>query len=148
MDGWRNSSVTALWNHSAGAAVQFHEADRSRSRRYIMKTWFLLVAALGGIVCLTMLQSFQGTATADGESASVTYSHGTVRASIPYRAPHAGAGQLTVEVLDPDDQVLGRAQQKVEVGAGKGHWREDLKLAKPMGIEELAWQRLRYSFAY
>ena len=113
-----------------------------------MKAWFLLVAALGGIVCLTMLQSFQGTATADGESASVTYSHGTVRASIPYRAPHAGAGQLTVEVLDPDDQVLGRAQQKVEVGAGKGHWREDLKLAKPMGIEELAWQRLRYSFAY
>ena len=113
-----------------------------------MKAWLLLVAALGGIVCLTMLQSFQGTATADGESASVTYSHGTVRASIPYRAPHAGAGQLAVEVLDPDDQVLGRAVERVEVGAGKGRWRADLKLTKAMGIDELAWQRLRYTFSY
>jgi hypothetical protein len=113
-----------------------------------MKAWFLLLAAFGGIVCLTMLQSFQGTATADGESTAVTYSHGTVRVSIPYRAPHAGAGQLTVEVLDPDDQVLGRAEQRIAVGAGKGNWQQDLKLTKPMGIDELAWQRLRYSFSY
>jgi hypothetical protein len=113
-----------------------------------MKAWLLLLAALGGIVCLTVLESFQGTATPDGESAAVTYSHGTVRVSIPYTAPHAGAGQLTVEVLDPDDQVLGRAEQSVAVGAGKGHWQEDLKLAKPMPIDELAWQRLRYRFSY
>ena len=113
-----------------------------------MKAWFLLFAAFGGIVCLTMLQSFQGTATADGESAALTYSHGTVRVSIPYRAPHAGAGQLTVEVLDPGDQVLGRAERRIAVEAGKGHWQEDLKLAKPMGIDDLAWQRLRYRFSY
>jgi len=113
-----------------------------------MKAWLLLLAALGGIVCLTVLESFQGTATPVGESAAVTYSHGTVRVSIPYAAPHAGAGQLTVELLDPDDQVLGRAEQSVAVGAGKGHWQEDLKLAKPMPIDELAWQRLRYRFSY
>jgi len=113
-----------------------------------MKAWFLLLAALGGIVCLTMLESFQGTATPDGESPALTYSHGTVRVSIPYRAPHAGAGQLTVEVLDPDDRVLGRTEQPVDVGTGKGHWHEDVKLTKPLGIDELAWQRLRYHFAY
>src|ERR1017187_16284 len=54
-------------------------AGRPRSRGYIMKAWFLRFAALGGIVCLAMWQSFQGTATADGESAALTYSHGTVR---------------------------------------------------------------------
>lgn len=113
-----------------------------------MRAWLLLVALLGGIVCLTMLQSFQGTALADGESASVAYSHGTVRASIPYRAPQAGAGQLTVEVLDPEDQALGRVVERITVAAGNGHWREDVKLAKPMGIDELAWQRLRYTFSY
>jgi len=117
-----------------------------------MKAWLLLAAVLGGVVGLTilqsLLQSFQGTGVADGESASVTYSHGTVRASIPYHAPHAGAGQLTVEVLDPEDQALARVVEPVAVVAGKGHWHDDLKLAKPMGIDELAWQRLRYSFSY
>jgi hypothetical protein len=113
-----------------------------------MKAWLLLLAALGGIVCLTVLESFQETATPAGESVAVTYSHGTVRVSIPYAAPHAGAGQLTVEVLDPDDQALGRAEQSVAVGAGKGRWQEDLKLTKPMAIDELAWQRLRYHFSY
>jgi hypothetical protein len=113
-----------------------------------MKAWLLLLAALGGIACPTMLQSFQGGATTDGESASVTYAHGTVRVSIPYRAPHAGAGQLTVEVLDPEDQVLGRAEHRVDTGAGKGRWQEDLKLTNPMAIDDLAWQRLRYRFAY
>src|ERR1022692_4713969 len=122
--------------------------DRSQSRRHIMKAWLLLLAAVGGIVSLTVLESFQGTATPAGESAAVTYSHGTVRVSIPYAAPHAGAGQLTVEVLDPDDHVLGRAEQSVAVGAGKGHWQEDLKLTKAMPIDELAWQRLRYRFSY
>jgi len=113
-----------------------------------MKAWYLLFAALVGIACLTMLESFQGTAAADGESPALTYSHGTVRVSIPYQAPHAGAGQLTMEVLDPDGQMLGRAVERVAVEAGKGHWQQDLKLAKPMGIDELAWQRLRYSLAF
>jgi hypothetical protein len=112
-----------------------------------MKACFLLLAALGGIVCLTMLQSFQGT-VADGESPVLTYSHGTVRVSLPYRAPRAGTGQLTVDVLDPDDHVLGRAERSVAADAGKGHWQQELKLTKPMAIDELAWQRLRYHFAY
>jgi hypothetical protein len=72
-----------------------------------MKAWLLLLAALGGIVCLTVLESFQGTATPAGESPAVTYSHGTVRVSIPYTAVHAGAGQLTVEVLDPTTRCWG-----------------------------------------
>jgi uncharacterized protein YfaS (alpha-2-macroglobulin family) len=113
-----------------------------------MKACLLLIAALGGILCLTMLQSFQGTATAYPESPALTYSHETARVTIPYQAPHAGAGQLTVEVLDPDDHALARAVERLTVGAGKGQWQQDLRLTKPMGVDDLAWQRLRYSFSY
>src|SRR5580658_9978376 len=149
MANWRNSYVTASGNSRTAVVVQLHGAriDYAHGDTH-MKSWLLLFATLGGIVCLTMLESFQGTPAAAGESAALTYAHGTVRVSIPYAAPHAGAGRLAVEVLDPDDQVLGRAEQGVAVGAGKGHWLEELKLTKPMSLDELAWQRLRYRFAY
>jgi alpha-2-macroglobulin-like protein len=115
-----------------------------------MKAWYLILATLGGILCLTMLQSFPspGTPTPDAASPAVTYSHGVLRASIPYRAPHAGTGRLTLEVLDPDDRVLGRTEQSLPVQAGPGHWLADLRLSQPIATDELVWQRLRYSFAY
>ncbi len=116
-----------------------------------MKPWYLILATLTGILCLTMLQSSPATGpadTADNVSPAVTYSHGLLRASIPYRAPHAGPGQLTLEVLDPDDRVLGRAAQNLPVHAGAGHWLADLRLSQPIATGELVWQRLRYSFAY
>jgi len=45
---------------------------------------------------------------ANDDSVVATHSHGVLYLTIPYQAAHAGAGRLTVEVLDPDDQVLGR----------------------------------------
>src|SRR5580700_4906932 len=117
-----------------------------------MKAWFLLLAALSGVVCLTMLESFQGRASANAESPALTYAHGNVRVSIPYSGPYeghrAGAGRLTVEILDPDDHVLGRAEQQAAVGAGKGRWQADFNLTKAIGIDELVWQRLRYRFTF
>ena len=113
-----------------------------------MKAWLFMAAVLGGIICLTLLKSFEGTTTAAGDSAAVTYSQGTVRATIPYLARHAGAGKLTVEVLDPEDRMLGRVERRLSVAAGKGSWQEELKLAKPLPVDELAWHRLRYRFAY
>ena len=113
-----------------------------------MKTWLLTLAALGGIVCLTVLESFQGAAAPDGEQPVLTYTSGTVHVSIPYGAERAGTGKLTVEILDPDDKVLGQAERTMDAVAGKGHWHQDLKLAYPMAIDELAWDRLRYRFAF
>ena len=80
--------------------------------------------------------------------ASATYSHGVLNLTIPYHVAHAGRGQLTVEVLDPEDQVLGRAEQRVDVAEGSGYWQEEISLAKPLAIEELVWQRVRYRFEY
>src|SRR5579871_790783 len=114
-----------------------------------MKAWFLLAAALCCVAGLTLLQSFQGAAAAPpAESSAATYAHGVLHASIPYPESHGGTGQLTVEVLDPEDRTLGRSQQRVTLGANKGQWEVDIRLANPPAIDELPWHRLRYRFNF
>jgi len=98
------------------------------------------------VATIVAVQEFQG---ASGEAlAGATYSHGVLDVTIPYHDAHAGEGQLIVEVLDPEDQVLGRAEQRVDAAEGAGHWQEKIKLAKPLAVEELVWHRLRYRFEY
>lgn len=109
---------------------------------------FFCALILFGIGCLKMLEPYPATAPVNSESPAATYSHGILHVSVPYDAPRAGAGRLTVEVLDPEDHVLGRAEEQLSVGKGKGNWREDVKFSKVPGVADLAWQRLRYRFAY
>ncbi len=108
----------------------------------------LFTAVVLIIAAVATLESFQAAQPANSESAVVTYSRGSLHMTIPYDVPHAGAGQLSVEVLDPEDQILGRSEWPVEVHVGKGSWQEDLKLLKAVGTDELVWHRLRYAFTY
>ncbi len=110
--------------------------------------FWLFFAAFLVIAAVAIVASYPGAQAADGESAAATYSRGVLHASIPFRAPHTGEGQLSVEVLNPEDEVLGRSERHVTVAAGKGSWQEDLKLAKAVATEELVWHRLRYRFVY
>ena len=109
--------------------------------------WFFL-AALPIIGALATMESIQSARAADGESLSVTYAHDTLRVAIPYDLARSGAGRLTIEVLDPEDRVLGQTERQVDVSAGKGTWREELKLAKAIAMDDLVWHRLRYRFQY
>jgi uncharacterized protein YfaS (alpha-2-macroglobulin family) len=109
---------------------------------------FLFPAALLIIASAGLVESFQVTQSSTGDSIVATYSPGVLSATIPYRAPHAGAGELTLEVLDPEGEVLGRIQRGVNVSNGKGLWMENLKLKKALAVEDLAWHRLRYRFFY
>src|SRR6202030_2081811 len=68
--------------------------------------------------------------------------------TIPFNSMHNGQGQLTVEVLDPEDQVIGHSEQQAAASEAKGWWQSDVKLNKAVSIEDLAWHRLRYRFAY
>ena len=99
------------------------------------------------LVSLGIVESFQGT-TAEGKSASVTYSNGVLNVTIPYQAAHAGTGQLTVEVLNPEDEVLGRVERRVAAVDGAGWWQDEIKLTKALAVEDLVWHRLRYRFVY
>jgi uncharacterized protein YfaS (alpha-2-macroglobulin family) len=103
-------------------------------------TVFLTIAAF------VALQPFQ--AAGRPPSTAATYSHGLLHLTIAYHAVLAGAGQLTVEVLDPGDNVLGHAEHHIELAQGQGLWQEEIKLDKPLPLNDLVWHRVRYRFEY
>src|SRR5258708_15948202 len=106
--------------------------------------WIAALAAVVGNILL-LVQHFK---TADGKTAVVTYSRGVLHVSIPYHAERAGGGKLTVEVLDPEDKVLGRAETQAAIGKGYGRWQEDIRLDKALGVDDLGWHRVRYRYEY
>ena len=110
--------------------------------RFIIPTLigFLVIAIFVG------LQTFQASGGAPATAA--TYSHGLLRLTLAYHSARAGTGHLTIEVLDPEDNVLGRAERQVEVGAGQGRWQEQIKLEKALPLDDLVWHRVRYRFEY
>jgi uncharacterized protein YfaS (alpha-2-macroglobulin family) len=109
-------------------------------------SWLFLIATLlaAGIV-VVLLEPLQ---TAKGNTAVVTYTRGVLHVSIPYHAVHAGDGKLTVEVLDPEDKVLGRAETQAAIGEGYGRWQEDIRLDKALSVDDLVWHRVRYRYVY
>ena len=105
---------------------------------------FITVALLT-ITAFVTLQLFQ----VEGSSPPIrTHPLGWLRLSIPYHAAHAGTGRLKMEVLDPEDRVLGIPERQMNVSAGQGLWQDEIKLAKPLPLEDLVWHRVRYHFEY
>ena len=84
----------------------------------------------------------------DTRSIAATYAHGILRVSIPYEAPRVGLGRLIIEVLDPEDEVVARADRHVDVTAGEGLWKEVFELPNALPLEDVVWHRLRYRFIY
>src|SRR5258708_5804673 len=111
--------------------------------------WLSSAAILIAIGSAITVKSFQGNG-APGNSAAVTapWVRGVLSTAIPYRAPRAGAGLLTVEILNPEDEVLARSERHVDVSAAAGVWRDELKPAKPLAADDLVWHRLSYRFRY
>ena len=107
----------------------------------------LLCSILAVTATVLVVKSYQ-LRTADDNSAKATYSHGTLRVNLPYTATRAGGGQLTVDILDPEDTAVGHAEKSTGVVQGPGSWREDVKLNTPLAIEDLMWHRVRYRFTY
>ena len=110
------------------------------------RLWFVFLPALLVMAAIVTVQRFQ--ASSGGSVATATYTRGVIDLAIPYHAPHAGAGQLTMEVLDPEDHVLGRLDQPVDADEGAGHWLEKIRLTKPLALDELVWHRVRYRFEF
>src|ERR1019366_4427020 len=98
------------------------------------------------ITAFVVVRPFQASGGAPATVA--TYSHGLLHLTIAYHAARSGAGQLTMEVLDPEDNVLGRAERHVRIARGKGRWQNEIKLEKPLPLDDLVWHRVRYRFEY
>jgi hypothetical protein len=120
--------------------------EDSHSHAISSKPWLFLLPALLVVAAIVTVRSNRASS---GEAvAGAIYRHGVLEVTIPYHAAHGGGGQLTVEVLDPEDQVLGRAEQALDVAAGNGHWWERIPLAKRLTVDDLVWHRVRYRFEY
>ena len=96
---------------------------------------FIIVSALTIAALLTVR-----LVPAEGSSSlpAAIYLHGWLRLNIPYRAPSTGTGGLIVEVLNPDDQVLGHAERQLSVSAGPGtlegqNQADQISAAEPTG---------------
>ncbi len=100
------------------------------------------------LASMTILGTFRRTHAEDSDAPIVTYSNGGLHVRIPYTAPHAGDGTLTIEVLNPEDESLARLEHRATLAKGKGWWQQDLKLSKPVATDDLVWHRLRYRFVY
>ncbi len=108
--------------------------------------FFIFIPTLLMIAALVAVQGFQ--AAGRDESASAIYSHGVLHLTLPYVAAEAGSGQLTVEILDPEDHILGTTQRAFAIAESKGLWHEQIKLSKQLATDELVWHRVRYAFKY
>ena len=106
--------------------------------------WFFL---LGAALVTAAIMAVQPSGAANDDSVVATHSHGVLYLTIPYQAAHAGAGRLTVEVLNPEDQVVGGSGRRTEVAVGKGRWQETIKFDDTLAFDDLVWQRMRYRFA-
>ena len=106
--------------------------------------YYSAAAALTAAV-LFLLQPFIGANSATGVA---TYSRGLLRVAIPYQAAHRGAGRLILEVLDPEDRIIGSSEKTLEITESDGQWKQDLRLDRVLSLDEVVWHRLRYRFVY
>jgi uncharacterized protein YfaS (alpha-2-macroglobulin family) len=120
--------------------------NTGNQRRHPARFFLFILAAFLTLVTFISRRAFQASDIAPFMVA--TYSQGLLHLSIPYHAARAGAGQLTMEVLDPEDNVLGRAERRVEVAEGQGQWQDAIKLEEPLPLDDLVWHRVRYRFEY
>ena len=108
----------------------------------------ILASAVSALVVLLAAGLVKTLAGGDKSGEQATYSHGVLRVVIPFRAVQAGAGRLRVEVLDPENHVIGRTERPAETARGASRFRAEMKLDKPVPLDELVWHRVRYEFRY
>ncbi|HKV47118.1 MAG TPA: carboxypeptidase regulatory-like domain-containing protein [Candidatus Acidoferrales bacterium] len=98
---------------------------------------------------LTTLLCFAGTlGSAEPNTISAVYAHNTLSFTVPYEAVHSGEAVLRLEVLDPEDHVIGQTEHHAHVAEGSVVWNAQVELHEPMPLAELIWQRTRFTLAY
>src|SRR5579872_4980617 len=79
---------------------------------------------------------------------SAVYSRNTLSLSVPYEAAHSGEAELRVEVLTPEDRIMGEAEHKANLAEGSRVWNAKVELNESMTLDELVWYRVRFTLRY
>src|SRR5215469_6597862 len=102
------------------------------------------ISILSGVVLL-----LSGVASrAEGKAMSAVYTHHALALTMPYAAERNGEAELTAEVLNPEDRVLGKAVRRVRVERGDAVWNAEISLIETIPIDELIWHRVRFMLRY
>jgi uncharacterized protein YfaS (alpha-2-macroglobulin family) len=116
------------------------------ARQSRMQLCFITFCSVTFFIVLFALLRTSRVAAA--EDFSATWARGGLSVFIPYHAERAGSGHLVLELLDPEDHILAKAERPVEVARGDGRWRQEIGPDKPLPLDDLVWERLRYRFIY
>ncbi len=100
------------------------------------------------VVCCILLSILSLGQSNSGGAVSAICRNGVLHVSIPYAGLRSGAGRLTVEVLDPEDHVIGRLERNITLTAREGLRDQPVLLPQNLGVEDLVWHRLRFSFTF
>jgi hypothetical protein len=108
------------------------------------------------LAALLLAPLFAGLRAQPAQSPQViaaTWAHNRLALEIPHESLHAGSGTLTAELLDPEDNVLARAEQDNAAAEnagplGNGVWTLSLAPAAPLAFDDLVWERVRVRFVY
>jgi hypothetical protein len=68
--------------------------------------------------------------------------------TVPYQAVRSGEAELKMEVLSPEDDVLGEAKRTLNVPEGQAVWSPEVALREPIPLGEVIWQRVRFTLQY
>jgi uncharacterized protein YfaS (alpha-2-macroglobulin family) len=117
-------------------------------KRHQMLVRFTLLLAAAFLTMFGFVSQHPFQAASHVSSPVATYSQGMLRLTIPYPVLHPGAGRFTVEVLNPEDQAIGHTEQQVKITARDGQLQSEVRLEKPVAIDDLVWHRVRYRFEY
>ena len=84
----------------------------------------------------------------ESKTISAVYFRDALSISVPYEAAHSGETELKLELLSPEDRVLGEVRHRKRVAEGSAVWNARMVLREPMTLDELVWQRVRFALRY
>src|SRR5580692_8684539 len=84
----------------------------------------------------------------ESRTISAVYFRDALAFSMPYEAAHSGEAELKLELLSPEDRVLGEVKRHRRVTEGSAVWNARMVLGERMTLDELVWQRVRFTLRY
>src|SRR3954462_8950837 len=100
--------------------------------------------ALSGLALL--LAAIFGTV--EPRTISAVYLRDAFAFSVPYEAAHSGEAELKLELLNPEDHVLGEVKSRKRLSEGIAVWNARMVLGERMTLDELMSQRVRFTLRY
>jgi len=112
-------------------------------RGFAVRTFLFLA-----LICVLSAAFLRVISHAQNQKVAVTFRHGDLSVAIHYHSPDSGAGKLVMEILDPEDNSLGRIERAMQISKGDGVWEGTIHPDKPLAFEDMLWQRIRYRFEF